>query len=65
MGAVDGAAWRKSSRSGSHGNCVELAGAPGVVAVRDGKNPDAGHLRISRRGFAVLLNEVKAGRHDL
>jgi hypothetical protein len=32
------AEWRKSSRSGG-GDCVEIAHLPGVVAVRDSKNP--------------------------
>ncbi|MFB9233995.1 DUF397 domain-containing protein [Plantactinospora siamensis] len=34
------ARWRKSTRSGSTGNCVEVAdNLPGLVAVRDSKDP--------------------------
>lgn len=35
------AKWRKSSRSGNQGNCVEIAdNLLDVVAVRDSKDPD-------------------------
>lgn len=39
---LTGAKWRKSRYSGSNGgNCVEVAGnLPGIVAVRDSKDPD-------------------------
>ncbi|MFC0005821.1 DUF397 domain-containing protein [Micromonospora siamensis] len=33
------ARWRKSSRSGDEGACVEMALLPGTVAVRDSKDP--------------------------
>lgn len=38
---LTGARWRKSTRSnGSGGACVEVAGdLPGLVAVRDSKDP--------------------------
>jgi len=35
------AEWHKSSHSSQSGNCVEVArNLPGVVAVRDSKDPD-------------------------
>lgn len=43
------AVWRKSARSSGTGqNCVEVAAnLPGIVAVRDSKNPDGGVLSFS------------------
>jgi hypothetical protein len=55
--------WRKSSYSGQpEGNCVEVArNVSGTVAVRDSKNPDAGHLMLSHSAWQALTAEIKAG----
>lgn len=59
------AAWRTSRRSGSNNNCVEVAGLPGVVAVRDSKNREAGALVFGSAAWRRAVAAVKAGRHDL
>lgn len=53
------ARWRKSSRSGSQSNCVELAHHG--RAIRDSKNP-GGVLAFTQPAPAVFLAAVKAGR---
>jgi hypothetical protein len=63
--ALDGAVWHKSSHSGTQGNCVQVAtNLPGIVAVRDSKDPDGGVLRVSRgswRGFVKDLQGRTTG----
>ena len=60
-------AWRKATRSSSNGgNCVEVArNLPGIVAVRDSKNPDGPKLVIPAAGWQAFTASVKAGQHDL
>jgi hypothetical protein len=36
---------------------------PGIVAVRDSKNPDGGILRLSREEWQVFVAEMHGGRH--
>jgi len=51
--------WRKSSRSGSGGNCVE-ARLNGTPEIRDSKMGEASPvLELSRNDFVALLNNVK------
>lgn len=60
MSTVDfrGLVWRKSSRSGGTGtndNCVEIAFAGPVVAIRDSKNPTT-FLSFPTRSFTTLTS---------
>ncbi|MBW8481959.1 DUF397 domain-containing protein [Actinomadura parmotrematis] len=55
--------WRKSSRSGgssTQSDCVELAGFPSGVGVRDSKAPHHGHLVLSPKAFATLAERLRA-----
>jgi hypothetical protein len=56
------AAWRKSSFSnGQGGDCVEVArNLPGVIAVRDSKNPDGPALIVSRDEWARFITRLRA-----
>ncbi|WP_084219868.1 DUF397 domain-containing protein [Spirillospora albida] len=54
------ATWRKSSHSGgTGGECVEVASSPRCVGVRDSKDPEGGHLALSREAFRVLVADLK------
>ena len=60
------AVWRKSTRSGSTGNCVEVAdNLPGLVAVRDSKDPAGPALVITPAGWSAFVGGVKGGEFDL
>jgi hypothetical protein len=60
------AQWRKSTRSGSSGNCVEVAdNLPGVIAVRDSKNPTGPALIFTLDEWKAFVGGVKDGEFDL
>ncbi|MFI2611276.1 DUF397 domain-containing protein, partial [Kitasatospora sp. NPDC018623] len=43
-----GAVWRKSTYSNGDGDCIEIAdGAPGIVPVRDSKDPHGPSLAFT------------------
>ncbi|RQX11283.1 DUF397 domain-containing protein [Micromonospora ureilytica] len=54
------ATWRKSRRSGSSGgNCVEVAdNLPGVVGVRDSKDPAGPALTFGPAAWQAFVAEV-------
>ena len=55
------AEWYKSSYSSQSGNCVEVArNLPGLVAVRDSKQPDGAKLVLSQQAWRVFLRGVRA-----
>ncbi|MGI5376455.1 DUF397 domain-containing protein [Streptomyces sp. CA-251387] len=55
------AVWRKSSYSeGGANDCVEVAdGHPGIVPVRDSKNPTARPLILSAASWSAFVRGVK------
>ncbi|MFD0490906.1 uncharacterized protein DUF397 [Saccharopolyspora erythraea NRRL 2338] len=68
MFAVDlsRARWRKSSRSdtGSGGNCVEVAFAATVTAVRDSKEPHGPKLIFTAAQWRQFLTTTQRGDLD-
>jgi hypothetical protein len=52
-------AWRKSSKSGTNGQCVETATANGNVLVRDTTNRDGGTLAFGAAAWSAFLGSVK------
>jgi hypothetical protein len=57
--------WRKSTYSGNTGNCVEVAIAGRVVAVRDSKDPSGSRLVFAPHEWQAFALQVKAGRYSL
>lgn len=56
------ATWRKSTRSSGGGsNCVEVAHLPGLIAIRDSKNPAGPALIITSVAFRKLADGIRRG----
>jgi Domain of unknown function (DUF397) len=54
--------WRKSTRSSSEGQCVEVAvNLVRVVSVRDSKDHDGGVLIFPRSAWSDFVADLKAG----
>lgn len=63
---LDGATWRKSTRSNASGDCVEVAFlSDGTVAVRDTKDREGGTQIYMPTEWAAFVAGVKDGEFDL
>jgi len=63
--ALSRAVWRKSARSNNGGDCVEVAGnLPGLVAVRDSKDPSGPVLVFTPAEWDAFVGGVLAGEFD-
>lgn len=62
MPDLTGAAWRKSTRSNNGGDCVEVAdNLPGIVGLRDSKDPAGPALKFTPDVWAAFVAGVKDG----
>ncbi|NBE82601.1 DUF397 domain-containing protein [Micromonospora rubida] len=52
--------WRKSSRSGSNGQCVEVRDRGARVDVRDSKAPTTGTLSFDPAAWTAFTGSLKA-----
>jgi hypothetical protein len=52
------ASWRKSSRSSTNANCLEVAFASPAVTVRDSKNATGPVLAFPHAGWTALLSDM-------
>jgi hypothetical protein len=58
---MTGLVWRKATRSGTDGACVEVAEVPDGVRVRDSKDPDGPMLSFTTEAWRDLLCRIRKG----
>jgi hypothetical protein len=56
--------WRKSSRSGAAGHCVEVASTRAAILVRDSKDATGPVLSFDTPDWTGFLAGVRAGEFD-
>ncbi|TDE29991.1 DUF397 domain-containing protein [Actinomadura sp. 6K520] len=57
--------WRKATASQGSQGCVELAPLPGLIAVRDSKDPDGPTMFLARDAWRRLTEQANRGNLDL
>jgi Domain of unknown function (DUF397) len=61
-----GAVWYKSTWSNNGGNCVEVArNLPGVVAVRDSKDPNGPALIFTPAEWRAFMGGARLGEFEV
>ncbi|MEU9074123.1 DUF397 domain-containing protein [Kitasatospora sp. NPDC004745] len=62
---LSSARWRKSTRSGQGGQCVEVAdGYQNIVPVRDSKDPHGPALLFHADAWQSFVTAVRTGEFD-
>ena len=61
---LTGANWRKSSRSGAAGHCVEVAFLENATVVRDSKDPQGPLLAFTGPEWDAFVGGAKDGDFD-
>lgn len=57
--------WRKSTRSNNNNGCIEVArNLPGIVGVRDSKDPAGPALAVHPEAWTSFLTEIRASDLD-
>jgi hypothetical protein len=64
---LDGAVWKKASRSNGNGgnNCVEVAFLDTGVAVRDSKDRSGPALMFTMAEWTAFVDSAKEGEFDI
>ena len=57
--------WRKSSRSGSNGQCTEVMNAGSAILVRDTKARSGPTLSFTPSEWTAFLEGVREGEFDI
>nr|WP_028848592.1 DUF397 domain-containing protein [Thermocrispum sp.]PZM94776.1 MAG: DUF397 domain-containing protein [Thermocrispum agreste] len=57
--------WRKSTKSNTHGACVEVAFEGDRVYVRDSKDRQGPVLRFTQKEWDAFLDGARKGEFDL
>lgn len=65
MADLSTATWRKSTRSGNEGACVEVADSlPGAIAVRDSKDPHGPALTFRPHAWTTFTTALRDHQID-
>jgi hypothetical protein len=56
--------WLKARASSHNGQCVEIASAPGKIAIRDSKDPAGPILVYTPTDFTAFLARTRNGKFD-